>query len=177
MIQNLRDNMSLDQKPNSEHIKLSLEILNLSLEALEVNPEQTAYFLGDILINEDLYSELSMTPIEIRQASFDWLTVSASFGNTKAHYEISMILREEICKIIFNSDFVWNGPKGISSILSLKELDSLWIKEKPILSESLQNIFQSSNNDSDLQNETQELLYSVYHNLKHKEISINLLYF
>ena len=141
----------------------------MSLKSLEVNPQQTAFYIGDILGNEDFSKNLDLTILEKRKASFEWFTISASFGNVKAYYEMSMMLREELSKIIFCGTFVWKGEDGVGKVTKIKDLDTLWSQDDNFISKAYKRVFESEEEEDE--GETQDLLYSVYHNQKHKDIS------
>lgn len=109
----------------------SLEVLDMSLEALQVNPEQTAFFIGDILLRGDLHAELGVDRHRCRLLALEWLVLAASLGNAEAMLALASVSLEELSKVLFQANLGAERLERVLSSLHRKSIEEVYSQGEP----------------------------------------------
>lgn len=110
MFSSLKDEKRQNQVDGLGHSDFFLSncvrVLGLCLKSLEVNPEQTAYMIADLLTTKEIHIYLEMPVFECRRLAYDWLVVAGSFGNADALFLLAEFYFDELVKIVVNGGFL-----------------------------------------------------------------------
>jgi hypothetical protein len=153
--------------PTVNYLDECKEVIQLALNSLHVNPEQTAFFIGDILYNEDMHTQLEMDFLECKKLGIEWLILAGSYGNTDALYSLAMIYREHLTKTIMNGEHSADQFKKIIDLLTRNDIMDLFNQNKSHLSDNLKQIWTSKEKE----NQTGSLILEEFNLMKYSHLS------